>query len=119
MKNLSLISQNICDLLKEEYNEVVYKAWLFFTEKAFIEEENIIITVPNQYIKETLGERYLSHIEELFRRELQFSKIIIKADGENDIDKKHNNFEEYLHDENPSIFMEKIILSSKKFSVSF
>ncbi|ERI93980.1 hypothetical protein HMPREF1982_01288 [Clostridiales bacterium oral taxon 876 str. F0540] len=119
MKNLTVISKNICDLLKEEYNEVIYKAWLFFTENAFIEDENIVITVPNHYIKETLGERYLSHIEDLYRTKVDFSRLIVKTDSEINESKKHNTLEEYLESENTSAFLEKIMLSSNKFSVSF
>jgi chromosomal replication initiation ATPase DnaA len=73
------LNNQISEVLKQEYNEVIYTAWLSFIETAELENENIVISVPNQYIKETLLERYAQDIEDLYRNSFNFNKLIIKT----------------------------------------
>ncbi|MFL0246016.1 DnaA N-terminal domain-containing protein [Candidatus Clostridium stratigraminis] len=82
--SISKINNQISEVLKQEYNEVIYTAWLSFIETAELENENIVISVPNQYIKETFIERYVDNVEELYRDCFNFNKLIIKtlAEGE-------------------------------------
>lgn len=118
MNNLSLINEKICSTLREENNSVVYTAWLSFTEAAQLEDNNIVINVPNQYIKETLEERYCSDIEDLYRNELSFSKLVIRTEAEQIADTfKKAESVDYV---NTKVLgaVEKIMLSSKHFSVS-
>jgi len=82
MVDLTLINEKVCEALKEDSNEITYKAWLFFTENAQLVEENIIILVPNQFVKNSIDERYFLQIEDLFRMELEFNKLIIKVQAE-------------------------------------
>jgi chromosomal replication initiation ATPase DnaA len=118
MENLSLINSKVATTLREENNSVVYTAWLSFTEKAQFENNDIIINVPNQYIKETLEERYLSDIEDLYRREIPFSKLIIRTETEQILDTfKKADSVEYINTKVLSV-VEKIMLSSKQFTVS-
>lgn len=77
--NLSKVNIEIADVLKQDYNEVIYKAWLTFIDTAVLDNGNIIISVPNQYIKETFEERYIFEIEELYRRSIYFDKLIVKT----------------------------------------
>jgi chromosomal replication initiation ATPase DnaA len=118
MENLCFINNKVASTLKEENNAVVYTAWLSFTEGAQLQNNNIVINVPNQYIKETLEERYLSDIETLYRNELSFSKLVVKTDAEQIFD----TFEkaESVEYVNTAVFnaVEKIMLSSKQFTVS-
>jgi chromosomal replication initiation ATPase DnaA len=79
MKDIKFINKKISDILKNDYNEVVYKVWLFLTESAELDENDIVINAPNYYIKETMEDRYASEIEELYRNELKFSKFIIRV----------------------------------------
>jgi chromosomal replication initiation ATPase DnaA len=118
MLNLALINNKVSSVLKEENNEVVYRAWLSYTEDAYIEDGNLVINVPNQYIKETFEERYISDIEALYRSELDFSKLLIRTEAEEIV----NTFEkadsiEYVNSKVLGV-VEKIMLSSKQFSVS-
>jgi chromosomal replication initiation ATPase DnaA len=118
MENLSLINIKITTILKEENNSVVYTAWLSFTEKAKLEDNNIIINVPNQYIKETLEDRYLSDIEDLYRSELTFSNLVIRTETEQILDTfKKADSVEYINTKVLNV-VEKIMLSSKQFTVS-
>ncbi|MFL0267328.1 DnaA N-terminal domain-containing protein [Candidatus Clostridium radicumherbarum] len=82
--SISKLNNQISEVLKQEYNEVIYTAWLSFIETAELENENIVVSVPNQYIKETFLERYANDVEELYRNCFNFNKLIIKtlADGE-------------------------------------
>jgi len=82
MYNLTLINNTVCEVLKAENNEMTYKGWLFFTENAQLIEDNIVVVVPNQFIKNIIEERYLLQIEELYRGELEFKELIIKVNGE-------------------------------------
>lgn len=118
MKILAEINNKVSGILKEENNLVVYAAWLSFAEDAKLEDNNIIIDVPNPYIKETIEDRYYLDIEELYRNELNFSKLIIRTEAEQIADtfKKADNVE-YVNT-NVIDAVEKIMLSSKKFSVS-
>lgn len=118
MKNLSEINKKVSSTLREENNAVVYTAWLSFTEEAQLEDGNIIINVPNPYIKETIEERYNFDIEELYRNEIAFSKLIIRTEAEQIADafKKADNIE-YLNMKVLNAF-EKIMLSSNEFTVS-
>jgi chromosomal replication initiation ATPase DnaA len=109
MVDLSLINQKVIDILKEEANEVVYRVWLSFTEKAKFEEGNIVVVVPNQYIKQTFEERYSSDIEELYKNNIDFSKLIVRTEEENEQIMKTVYVEKYF---------EKIMLSSTQFSVA-
>lgn len=82
MKNISLINERVCSTLKSENNEVIYKSWLSFAENAKYDGINIIITVPNNFVKEAIEERYSEDLEQLYRGELNFSKLIVKSDSE-------------------------------------
>jgi chromosomal replication initiation ATPase DnaA len=118
MENLSEINKKVSSTLREENNAVVYTAWLSFTEEAQLEDGNIVINVPNPYIKETLEERYNFDIEELYRNEIAFSKLIIRTEAEQITNafKKANNIE-YVNMKVLNAF-EKIMLSSNDFKVS-
>ena len=127
MRDLSLVNQRVSETLKGENNEVVYKAWLFFTEDAQFEDGNIVIRVPNHYIKSTLEERYHSDIEELYRNEFDFLKLIIKTEVEELANRKamalEQSFENSIESEenaSDSLLenMKKIMLASNSFSVS-
>ncbi len=118
MENLSLVNKKVSSILKEENNAVVYTAWLSYAETAKLEDDNLIIEVPNQYIKETLEERYSIDIEVLYRGELDFSKLIIRTEAEQIVDTfKKADSVEYIN-ENVLGAVEKIMLSSKQFKVS-
>jgi|GEM_PF-4526146 len=82
--SISIINNQISEVLKQEYNEVIYKAWLSFVETAELDNENIVISVPNQYIKETFLERYAFDVEDLYRSCFGFNKLIVKASAENE-----------------------------------
>lgn len=82
--SISKLNNQICEVLKQEYNEVIYTAWLSFIETAELENENIVISVPNQYIKETFLERYAEDVEELYRNSFNFNKLIIRALAEDE-----------------------------------
>jgi chromosomal replication initiation ATPase DnaA len=118
MNNLSLINNNVSNILREDNNEVVYRAWLSFTENANLEDGNIIITVPNQYIKETIEDRYFSTIEELYRNELQFSILIIKTEAEQIVDTFRKAESIDLIEDDSLDAVEKIMLASNQFTVS-
>lgn len=77
--DISKVNIEICDTLNQEYNEVIYKAWLSFIETAVLENDHIIISVPNQYIRETFEERYAFDVEELYRKSVGFNKLIVKT----------------------------------------
>lgn len=87
--DLLKVNSEISDVLKQEYNEVIYKAWLTFIETAKLENSNIIISVPNHYIKETFEERYAYDVEELYRNSIYFDKLIVKTIAEQEV--KVNN----------------------------
>lgn len=118
MENLSAINKKVSSILREENNTVVYTAWLSFTEEAQLEDGNIVINVPNPYIKETIEERYNFDIEELYRNEIAFSKLVIRTEAEQITDafKKSDNIE-YVNMKVLNAF-EKIMLSSNEFKVS-
>lgn len=82
MYDLTLINQNVCNTLRKENNEIIYKGWLFFAEDTQLIENNIVVMVPNHFIKNIIEERYFNEIEELYRRELEFSQLIIKVMAE-------------------------------------
>lgn len=85
MKNISEVNEKVCRILRDENNEVIYKAWLSFAEDAQYEDNNIVINVPNNYIKETMETRYYEDLEALYKEDLDFSKLLIRA-------KDHMNF---------------------------
>lgn len=85
MLEFSKINNKVSETLRQENNEVVYRGWLFLNENAQLENNNIIINVPNMYTKEIFEDRYLSDIESLYRNELSFDKIILKVVSENQI----------------------------------
>lgn len=76
MLEFKLINEEINSILKEENNEVVYRAWLSYFENSIFEDDNIIVTVPNMYTKNIIEERYLYDIEEQYRGKLNFNNII-------------------------------------------
>lgn len=78
MLDFNLINQDINSILKEENNEVVYRAWLSCFENSIFENNNIVVTVPNMYTKNIIEERYLYDIEEQYREKLSFNNIILK-----------------------------------------
>jgi chromosomal replication initiation ATPase DnaA len=80
--SISKINIEISDVLKQDYNEVIYKSWLTFIETAELDNGNVIVSVPNQYIKETFEERYALDIEELYRNRISFGKLIVKTPSE-------------------------------------
>ena len=82
MKDISLINEIVCNTLKSENNEVIYTSWLSFAENAKYDGDNIIINVPNNFVKEAIEERYSEDLEQLYRGELNFSKLIVKSDSE-------------------------------------
>lgn len=79
MANLSLVNKKISEILRNENNEVVYTVWLSCTEDAEFEDNNIIIKVPNHYLRETFENKYKFEVETLYRKELNFSKLIVAA----------------------------------------
>jgi len=83
--DLTLINKNVCETLREENNEMTYRGWLFFTENAQLVLDNIVVLVPNQFIKNVIEERYADEIEELFRKELEFNQLVIKANFEEEV----------------------------------
>jgi chromosomal replication initiation ATPase DnaA len=118
MNNLSLINEKVSNTLKEENNAVVYTAWLSFAEEAQLEDGNLVINVPNPYIKETLEERYSLDIEGLYRKELAFAKLIIRTEAEQIVDAfRKSESVEYVNEKVLGA-VEKIMLSSKQFTVS-
>ncbi|GLC31992.1 DnaA N-terminal domain-containing protein [Clostridium omnivorum] len=78
MLDFNLINQEINSILKEENNEVVYRAWLSCFENSIFENNNIVVIVPNMYTKNIIEERYLYDIEEQYREKLSFNNIIFK-----------------------------------------
>ena len=118
MENLRAINKKVSNTLREENNAVVYTAWLSYTEDALLEDCNIIINVPNPYIKESLEERYGLDIEELYRSEFKFSKLIIRTEAEQIADTFNKaDTIEYINAKVLTAF-EKIMLSSNEFMVS-
>ena len=93
MYDLTLINKKVCETLKTENNEMTYKAWLFFTENAQLIEDNIVLLVPNQFVKNVIEERYLFQIEELYRGEFEFNQFIIKVNGEEAVKAVEDNSE--------------------------
>jgi chromosomal replication initiation ATPase DnaA len=81
---MSIVDVNIeiCETLRQEYNEVIYKAWLAFIENAQLKNGNIVISVPNQYIKETFLDRYAFDIEKLYKNCFNFDKLIVEIPAE-------------------------------------
>lgn len=79
MKNISLANKKISEILREENNEVVYNVWLNCIENAQLEDNNIVVNVPNHYIKETFENKYSFDIESMYRNELEFSKFVVRV----------------------------------------
>lgn len=77
--NMEKINSEISVILRNDYNEVIYRAWLTFVENSELKDENLIVSVPNQYIKETFQDRFAESVEELYRDRLDFKKLIIKT----------------------------------------
>jgi chromosomal replication initiation ATPase DnaA len=118
MSNLKEINDRVSSVLREENNEVVYRAWLNFAENSKLIDGNIVITVPNQYIKETLEDRYIFEIEALYKNDLSFSKLIIITEAEEVADTfKKADSVDYINNSALGA-VEKIMLSSKQFTVS-
>lgn len=83
MKDINAVNKKVCEFLRSENNEVIYKSWLSFAENAQYDGNNIIIDVPNNFIKEAIENRYSSDLEDLYSQELNFSKLVIKSETEN------------------------------------
>jgi len=53
--------------------------------------DNIVVLVPNQFIKNVIEERYVNEIEELFRKELEFNQFVIKVDFQENVKSLNQN----------------------------
>jgi chromosomal replication initiation ATPase DnaA len=91
MTDISLVNSKISNILRDENNEVVYKAWLSYTEGAQLQGSDLIIKVPNQFIKDAIESRYSQDIEQLYRNELQFSRLIFTSDINEIINNSNNH----------------------------
>lgn len=76
------INLEISEVLKNEYNEVIYTAWLKFIENTELKDGNLIVSVPNHYIKETFEERYTASVEELYKNNIKFNRLLVKTPEE-------------------------------------
>lgn len=79
MKDIMSINKKISSLLKRENNEVVYTVWLSCTENAKFEKNNVVINVPNDYLRETFEDKYRFEVESLYRNELNFFGFIVRS----------------------------------------
>lgn len=81
MVNMNTVNKNVSSVLKNDYSEAVYNVWLFFTETAQFINNNIVLSVPNYFIKNIVEKRYLFDIEDLYRNELDFNKLTIELES--------------------------------------
>lgn len=79
MIDLMSINKKISNILKRENNGVVYTVWLSCTENAKLERNNIVIDLPNHYLKETFEDKYKFEVESLYRNEFDFFGFIVRS----------------------------------------
>lgn len=98
MLNLLSANKKISEVLKEQNNQVVYQAWLSCTESAQLVDNNLVLSVPNHFIREGIEDRYISEISELYKNEVNFSKIVIKVSTELETIDERPSALEYIND---------------------
>lgn len=95
--NIEEINLKVSELIKEKIGIVKFNTWFKVIKNAYMDENNIIIPVPNDFHKGVIEERYLELFNDtyrLYKEHLGYDKIIIKTDK--NIEQVFNEQEEYV-----------------------
>ncbi|MCY6958590.1 DnaA N-terminal domain-containing protein [Clostridium brassicae] len=93
--NIKEINVEVTDLIKDKIPETSYNTWCKYVENAYVQENNIVIPVENEFEKAIIEERYLELFNtayQKFKDEFSYDKIIIMTDE--NTDSKQNKKEE-------------------------
>ena len=79
---IKVINLKVAAMIRREHTEVNYNTWIKPIENAYIEDNNIIVDVENDFIKAILEDRYLTLFNTTylqFNNELNYNEIIIRT----------------------------------------
>jgi len=113
MNNLQQIWNNSLALIKDELTEVSFNTWLGSIEPISINNENLILSTPNDFNKQILEDRYLILIKNAVKQ-ITNTEYNIQIVIPGDLDTIKSKTEQKKHIEyQDNVFPEKSILNPK------
>lgn len=77
------INTRVCQMIKSELTDIAYSTWVKYLEKAYMEENNIVIKVPDSFVQGIVQSRYLSLYHSAyshFRDGFRYEDILVEVD---------------------------------------